>query len=1133
VATITYTPNLSLKISSDDDAITKYNLGRIDYLAQKINISVSGSTVLSSSTNVDIFAAYGLGVNRYNGVITIDAGNLGTYDTSSKVQVNAKQFNVATNGGSVTIEAATIDLNGGIISNQTLAEYNIHVGDGSNIATAVNTNTVGDVLANASTGLTVKDGTITDNKIVGVSATKVSGLTTLLSFKADITYVDGQDAAQAAYTSLVSSALTSHKNDTSNPHSVTAAQTGAYTTTQVDSLLTNKTNQSDFSAHILNTSNPHNTTASQVGAYTTGEVNALIAGVAGGKAAVSSTDTTADYLENKIAHGSGIDIVKSSDPGDALLTISNTDTGSAAMSTHLGSFVHADIAHANRAALDSISGSNTGDETTSTIKTKLGAASAGADGYLTSADWSTFNGKQAALGFTPDNAAQMVRVAKSGSTYTSIQTAINSISDASSTKPYVVLVAPGVYTESITIKDWVFIKGVETNGSILANTSTLVTGTITAGAKSGIDSMTLALSPNSAANASAIEITGDAIFANLEIDIRPGTSFSGTLKGISIASNNLAYIGLFGVNLYDISGATITEFCGVELQGTNTLSLYQAAVNIFSLAGSGTFKNYCLSNTGDTGARELLAYSIFYNPAFSGTVIGYNCQTATTSDKVRIVKSSAAILKGATGGTAYATRLDTSGSTGLYRYDGMIIHLTGFANEYTSTTGTNDSQQLQITSLNKDLEVASAGLSVITPFDANSSGFVRWGGAGSYYSYNTGTREFTLLRPGAGIVHSAPVTWAGSQTTTLANLATNYVYVNSVGVLQSTTSADRILYIEGVVLFEVWVEGTNYIVTKENHPYEFTTAVSNAWHNTFGPLVTGLGATLTQLGVAANRQLAIVGDDTVIDHGLDTTITSAPAVAATFKIVYTNAAGKMAKDGADLTTFLSRYNNAGTPANASNTRRIVIRIGVLKDDLNSSTPIYVGCLHTTTYGNDSSALAAISGGNIVAFPAELKALEVVQLGFIVINANGSGAGSIINGGVVVAKQAFGAALIGASSATQASLITTSTTNFTASGGITSILSGADTTVQAALDTLTRGISSRYAVALSWAGVGPYTMSITGATHLRGTDPIVRVRELTGGTTYEVVNPDKIEIDGSNGDVTITSTSNFTGTVVIL
>lgn len=46
-----------------------------------------------------------------------------------------------------------------------------------------------------------------------------------------------------------------------------------------------------------------------------------------------------------------------------------------------------------------LSGSNTGDETTATIKTKLGAASSSTDGYLTSADWNTFNNKQNTLTF--------------------------------------------------------------------------------------------------------------------------------------------------------------------------------------------------------------------------------------------------------------------------------------------------------------------------------------------------------------------------------------------------------------------------------------------------------------------------------------------------------------------------------------------------------------------------------------------------------------------------------------------------------------------------------------------------------------------------------------------------------------
>lgn len=47
--------------------------------------------------------------------------------------------------------------------------------------------------------------------------------------------------------------------------------------------------------------------------------------------------------------------------------------------------------------VNNISGTNTGDETSTTIKSKLGIASSSQDGYMTSANFNTFNGKQAAL----------------------------------------------------------------------------------------------------------------------------------------------------------------------------------------------------------------------------------------------------------------------------------------------------------------------------------------------------------------------------------------------------------------------------------------------------------------------------------------------------------------------------------------------------------------------------------------------------------------------------------------------------------------------------------------------------------------------------------------------------------------
>jgi hypothetical protein len=54
---------------------------------------------------------------------------------------------------------------------------------------------------------------------------------------------------------------------------------------------------------------------------------------------------------------------------------------------------------------------------------------------------------------------QVKVVAKSGGGYTSIQSAIDSISDASETKRYLIQVMPGKYTEQITMKSWVDVRG--------------------------------------------------------------------------------------------------------------------------------------------------------------------------------------------------------------------------------------------------------------------------------------------------------------------------------------------------------------------------------------------------------------------------------------------------------------------------------------------------------------------------------------------------------------------------------------------------------------------------------------------------------------------------------------------------
>jgi hypothetical protein len=83
---------------------------------------------------------------------------------------------------------------------------------------------------------------------------------------------------------------------------------------------------------------------------------------------------------------------------------------------------------------------------------------------------------------------------------------------------------------------------------------------------------------------------------------------------------------------------------------------------------------------------------------------------------------------------------------------------------------------------------------------------------------------------------------------------------------------------------------------------------------------------------------------------------------------------------------------------------------------------------------------------------------------------------------------------------------------------------------AILDTTAGATAVRYTASLSWSGGGPYTMTITGATHGKGVNPMVSVRETAAGVSTVVICD--ISIDDATGDVTLESTSPITGKVVI-
>lgn len=278
--------------------------------------------------------------------------------------------------------------------------------------------------------------------------------------------------------------------------------------------------------------------------------------------------------------------------------------------------------------------------------------------------------------------------------------------------------------------------------------------------------------------------------------------------------------------------------------------------------------------------------------------------------------------------------------------------------------------------------------------DMNESGFISWTGSGNYWSSNEGSGTFTILRGGTGRIASELVTWAGNQTISIPTGVTSYVYMDSSGIIGATTNSN-LVYGLTIPLFEVYRTPSGGIFpTKENHPYEFESGVSQYLHNIVGTvfqngsfdmvrITTGTGGAIT------DRQVKIVGSDVLEDHGLRTTISDSGGAAVTKYFVFKNNAGVW-----DLYSTANQfpmvYNNAGTVTAISNGSYGVFRVYALKDSLNTSTPLWVCVIHNAQSGNLSGAQNIVNQGLAAQPDGEFLKMEVCQAGYIIVRNSGGG-----------------------------------------------------------------------------------------------------------------------------------------------
>ena len=247
--------------------------------------------------------------------------------------------------------------------------------------------------------------------------------------------------------------------------------------------------------------------------------------------------------------------------------------------------------------------------------------------------------------------ANMIIVAKRGGDTTSVQAAIDSITDAAANNPYLVWVAPGVYSETVTMKPHVHLQGAGQEATVIS--STVTTGSFPP------DQATLTLARNAhlrdmtVVNAGAVFrsvalLATDGTTQTLVIDVKAhaqgvgGASefaifLSGSNTGVTLRHvTGVAENGSdFNYGLYSSDGADVTLHdsafiarggisIGIQNAGSSTTLTTK---NTTALAENGT-NNYGLQN--ETGAAATLRGGTFAGRGGNYVRGIYNAGSGTT-----------------------------------------------------------------------------------------------------------------------------------------------------------------------------------------------------------------------------------------------------------------------------------------------------------------------------------------------------------------------------------------------------------------------------------------------------------------------------------------------------------------------
>ncbi len=288
---------------------------------------------------------------------------------------------------------------------------------------------------------------------------------------------------------------------------------------------------------------------------------------------------------------------------------------------------------------------------------------------------------------------QTVTVAKSGGEYTSIQDAIDSITDASSSKRYIVQIYPGIYTEDVVMEDYVSLTGlgqVPWETVIYGTNSDPLITFDTNSSESSISNIHLMLEPTTDAQSVVLQTNGTHALWQCTVSV---TSATNGIAADMIEVLGGTFFAMFNQINYTMTGsaAGTKTHRTFRINGTGQYHLQGNRIDM-SVADVGDTAVVLDEQSGGTQTEVLIVDNNIHldmsHGSYTGNCGGFYLHGATSG--IKTLHRNHIHIRSDGGGTGYGMYMNTAANNGVINSANNWLSVTGFATNYSVNVGPGD-----------------------------------------------------------------------------------------------------------------------------------------------------------------------------------------------------------------------------------------------------------------------------------------------------------------------------------------------------------------------------------------------------------------------------------------------------------